>query len=187
MGVDLDKVQDYTVITIYDRTNNKQVYKDRFNKLEWPYQKAKIIESAKHYNDALVVLDATGLGDPIADDLIRAGIAIEPFKLTNTTKKEIIEKMSIWIDQHKISMINLPETITEFTSFTYDVSSTGRIMYNAPVGFHDDIVISHCLAVSGLFPIPRGVKTEEKTKIQEIYEAQKRGQREDPYIDYEAV
>ncbi len=39
MGVDLAKVQDWTVIRIYDRVNNELVYSDRFQKLEWPFQK----------------------------------------------------------------------------------------------------------------------------------------------------
>lgn len=187
MGVDLAKVQDFTVIAVYDRATNKQVYQDRFNTIEWPFQKRKIIETARHYNNALVRLDGTGLGDPIADDLIREQVAVEPIKLTNQSKKELIEKMSIWVDQGMVSIIPIEESITEFNNFTYDMSSTGRIMYNAPIGFHDDIVIAHCLAVSGLYPLPKGQKAEEQTLLQEFYAAQKRGTKDDPYIDFEAI
>ena len=41
MGVDLAKYQDYTVIAVYDRANNSQVYQDRFNKLDWLLSKEK--------------------------------------------------------------------------------------------------------------------------------------------------
>ena len=41
MGVDLAKYQDYTVIAVYDRANNSQVYQDRFNKLDWPFKEKK--------------------------------------------------------------------------------------------------------------------------------------------------
>lgn len=153
MGLDLAKVQDWTVVTIYDRATNKQVLQDRFQTLEWPFQKKKIEALAKQYNNARVILDATGIGDPIADDLIRAGLSVEAFKITNTSKKEIIEKLSIWIEQKKISMLDIPETAIEFDNFSYEITSTGKIVYNAREGYHDDIVISHALAVWGLQPL----------------------------------
>lgn len=175
MGVDLAKVQDYTVISVFDRKNNHEVYQSRFNKLDWPFQKLKIIETSKHYNNSLVMIDATGIGDPIADDLLRAGVAVEPIKLTNESKKQLIEKLSIWVEQRKFNIINLPETIAEFNNFTYDISSSGRIMYNAPAGFHDDIIISMGLAVWSLQPILKEAVIEEPTPLQTWYAKQRGG------------
>ena len=180
MGVDLAKVQDYTVITVYDRRNNKQVYQDRFNKIEWPFQKKKIKAVSKHYNNALIYIDATGLGDPIADDLLRAGIPVEPYKLTNQSKKEIIEKLVIWIEQRKVEIINIPETIAELANFTYDITRSGLISYNAPQGFHDDIVIAHALAVWGLAPLYPEDKSKPVSLIRSEY--LKRQQGDDEYF-----
>lgn len=170
MGVDIAKVQDFTVITIYDRQSNRQVFQDRFNKVEWPYQKEKIKQYSKHYNDAVVYLDATGIGDPIADDLLRDGVPVEPIKFTNESKKQLVERLSVYIEQKRIHMINIPETLNEFEAFTYDMSSSGKIRYEAPVGFHDDIVMSHALAVWDLQPILKIVRPPEKTAIQKHYE-----------------
>lgn len=167
MGADIAKVQDYTVLTVYDRENNCQVYQDRFQTIEWPFQKKRIIETAKHYNNALVILDATGLGDPIADDLTRSGVAVDPFKLSAPSKKEIIEKLSIWIEQGKFKMLNIPETIFEFDNFSYEVGITGNVRYGAPQGLHDDIVMSHALAVSALQPVIFKVNQAEMTPVQE--------------------
>lgn len=169
LGLDLAKVQDYTVLAVYDRSTNCQVYQDRFKTLEWPFQKKKIIEIATHYNHALIVPDATGIGDPIVDDLLRAGMAVEPLKLTNETKKEIIEKLSIYIEQKKINILNIPETLAEFNSFTYDITNSGRISYNAPAGFHDDIVIAHALAVWSLNPLYPRVETQPVSLIRQEY------------------
>lgn len=185
MGVDLAKQFDYTVLSVYDRATNKQVYQDRFNQLDWNFQKKKIRTIAKHYNNALVNIDATGLGDPIADDLIRDGININPIKLTNELKKDIIEKMVIWIEQNKIAMIDIAESKNEFTNFTYDVSSTGKIRYNAPVGFHDDIVISNCLAVWGLNPLIIEEKMQNKTPLQEYYDNITKPKNNEEYEYYE--
>jgi len=72
IGVDLAKVQDFTVLTVYDRKNNHQVYQMRFNHLEWGFQKQKIQELSKKYNNALLIVDATGIGDPIVDGSVKS-------------------------------------------------------------------------------------------------------------------
>jgi len=168
IGVDLAKVRDYTVLAVYDRTTNCQVYQDRFNTIEWPYQKEKIKEIARHYNNALVMLDATGLGDPIADDLIRAGIAVEPVKITEQTKKDLIEKLSIWIEQRKIKILPVEETRFELENFSYEIGPTGRIRYGAQEGYNDDIVIAHALAVWSLQPLVK-VKSTEDSRIRKEF------------------
>ncbi len=169
IGADLAKVQDFTVLTVYDRSNNNQVWQDRFNKLEWPFQKKKIEELAKYYNNALVSIDSTGVGEPIFEDLQRSGVAIEPYKFTNESKKELIEKLVIWIEQQKLRMLNIPETISEFNNFTYDISSSGKVRYEAPQGFHDDIVISHALAIWQLQPVIDVEKEAVPTPLQEHF------------------
>lgn len=188
MGVDLAKVNDYTVITVYDRSTNAQVYQDRFNTIEWPFQKKRIKAISDHYNRALVILDATGIGDPIADDLIRVGIPVEPFKITEQSKKDLIEKLSIWIEQKRLKILNLEETLNEFDNFNYEVSETGKIKYGAPEGFNDDIVISHSLAVWSLQPLYKEVITKPKTRIELMHEkARQNYQNEENYNEWGAI
>lgn len=176
MGCDLAKVTDYTVLTIYDRIDNSQVYQDRFQTIDWPYQKAKIASVAKHYNNALIKIDATGIGDPIADDLIRAGLAVEPFKITEQSKKDLIEKLSIWIEQGKCKLLPITDSVNEFDNFSYEIGSTGKIRYQAREGFHDDIVISHALAINALYDIPKyQPTTTDETPIQRALREAKRG------------
>ena len=169
MGVDLAKVKDYTAIVVYDRSTNCQVYQDKFQTIEWPFQKKKIIEIAKHYKNALVMLDATGLGDPIADDLIRAEVAVEPVKITEQIKKDLIEKLSIWIEQKKMRMINLEETLFEFDNFSYEIGSTGKIRYGAKEGYNDDIVIAHALAIHSLQPLIADKPKKELSLVRKAY------------------
>lgn len=136
------------------------------------------------------MLDATGIGDPIADDLLRAGVPVEPIKLTNESKKQIIEKLSNWIELGNCKMLNLEETKREFTNFTYDMTSQGRILYQAPLGFHDDIVISHALAVWGLQPIAKKDRQPELSVVaRDFYEKAKKAQAGDfeDIFEYENV
>lgn len=154
IGCDLAKLTDYTVITVYDRTNNEQVFQMRFNHLEYPFIRSKIAEVSRKYNKALVMLDSTGVGEPTYDDLSRAGVPVEPIHFTNELKKQMIEKLANWIEMRNLKMLQLDETIQELNNFTYDISEkTDRVHYGAPIGFHDDIVISHALACWGMQPV----------------------------------
>ena len=181
IGADLAKLRDFTVLTVYDMSTNAQVYQDRFRSLEWGFQKKKIAALSEHYNQALVVIDATGLGDPIADDLMRSGVPIEPFKITETTKKELIEKLSIWIEQKRIKMLPLEQTVKELEYFTYKIGETGKIHYGAPSGeqYFDDCVISHALAVYKLQPLYKESIVKPRSLIGQHYDKLKADQYED--------
>jgi hypothetical protein len=192
IGCDLARLQDYTVLTVYDRQNNHQVYQMRFHQLEWGFQKQKIADLSRKYNNALVKLDSTGIGDPIYDDLLRMNVPVEGVKFTNETKKNLIEKLASWIELGYVKMLNVEETINELNSFTYDISEkSGRVMYSAPIGFHDDIVISHALAISSLNPVIIEVAPEVMTPIQrDLYEKRKQFNDEQQGVinlDYEEI
>lgn len=165
MGVDLAKVQDYTVISVYDRKTNNQVYQEKFNELDWNLVKEKIKAVCKKYNNALCCLDVTGLGNPIFDDLTRAGVPIEPYHFTSETKKDLIEKMVLFTEQEHVRLLVDEDSKDEFIHFTYSISSNGRIRYEAPQGMHDDIVIANSLAVYLLQPL---VKPEVKKELSPI-------------------
>lgn len=148
IGVDLAKYEDWTVLIVLDRTSHEIVYFDRFNKIDWNLQKSKIEALARRYNNAKCRIDATGVGDPVVEDLIRTGITVEPFKITSITKKQIVENLVLLLEQDKIKLPDIPELIDELESFSYELNErTGHVMYCAPSGKHDDIVIALCLAV----------------------------------------
>ncbi len=182
IGCDIAKLVYYTVISVYDRTDNHQVFQMKFNNLEYPAIRARIQHVSRKYNNALVYLDSTGVGEPTYDDLGRAGVPVEPIHLTNEIKKQIIEKLSNWIELKHFRMLNDPDTINELNSFTYDISEkTGRVFYNAPIGFHDDIVIANALAVWGMQPIMHIQPTQEMSIIQKDILAKKNAVPEDDY------
>lgn len=147
MGVDLARHQDWTVVTVIDRHDHHLVYYDRFNQIDWQLQKARIEAIARRYNNATITIDSTGVGDPISEDLRRAGLIVQDFKFTNVSKKNLIESLAIMIEQNKISYPEIPELIKELEDFTYELLPSGMIRYTAPDGMHDDIVCSLALAV----------------------------------------
>ena len=153
IGADLARLQDFSVFMIIDQ-NMKVVYFERFQKLVWEYQKLKLIALSERYNHARIVLDATGVGDPLANDLTRMGMNVMPYKISSSqSKKELIENLKLRIEQKQVIIPNEPILLKELEAYTYKMTDSGRIIFTAPSGYHDDCVISLALAVWNLQPI----------------------------------
>jgi len=73
MGVDLARLRDFTVIAVVDISQNPQalVYLDRFNQIDWQIQIGRIRAVAERFRPSAVIVDETGVGDPIVEQLRR--------------------------------------------------------------------------------------------------------------------
>jgi len=161
MGVDLGRTNDFTVLTVMDIGSNNVVAFQRFTQTGWDFQKEKIVLLAKQYNNARIVIDATGFSAgsvvaedlkkmPIVEDLKIVSLSVVPFNFTHNSKKALVEKLIVSIEQGLISFPNIPELVDELRAFTYEVTQTGNVKYTSPEGLHDDCVMSLGLAVYGL-------------------------------------
>ena len=156
MGVDLANTIDFTVLTVMDSVTREVVAWERFQDLAWSVQKFKIQELAAKYNNALCIIDSSGIGDPIVEDLSMSGLSLwyngeKPgFKFTNDSKTQLIKNLAIAIEQRRITFPSEPILIDELSSYEYIIPDTDKgerkIKYGAPSGKHDDCVISLALA-----------------------------------------
>lgn len=137
-GIDLAKAVDWTVIIGLDK-NGSVCYFDRFQK-DWRQTKQSILSLFR----ASILVDSTGVGDPIFEDLQREGLAINGFKFNSTSKQQLMEGLSSAIQQRKITFPEGP-IVNELEVFEYQYTATG-VRYSAPQGFHDDCVMSLALA-----------------------------------------
>ena len=145
MGVDLAKSFDFTVLIVIDTSTKQVVAFQRFNQISWPFQKEKILSLAKKYYNARTIIDSTGVGDPIFDDLSRNNLSVTKYQFTNDSKAKLIEALSIAIEQREVSFPNITELVNELHSFGFETLPSGRMRYTAPSGLHDDCVISLAL------------------------------------------
>lgn len=146
MGVDLAKYQDYTVITIIDLMTFNVVLQERFNQIDYNLQKAKIEALYHKYFKPLVYIDSTGVGEPIYDDLCKAGMNIQPFKFNEGSRKDLLNNLAILIEQAKIWIPDSEVLKSELKSFQYALSESGKVKMQVPAGVHDDTVMSLALA-----------------------------------------
>jgi len=137
-GIDLAKSVDYTVIIGLDKDGNV-AYFDRFQ-MDWHNTK----ETIKRLPPAPIVVDSTGVGDPILEDLMREGVNIEGLKFTSQSKQQLMEGLASAIQQGRIGF---PEgvIVDELDVFEYQFTAHG-VRYSAPSGFHDDTVMALALA-----------------------------------------
>lgn len=150
MGLDLAKHQDFTWAIIMCAECGACRAMDRFNKLDWPIQKQRIANMARDWN-AKIIMDSTGVGDPIYDDLLMAFLNVEGVKITAQSKGPLIQGLMLAIEQQTIrwpaDWIGLTD---ELNRYEYSYSPTGHVSYSAPSGYHDDGVIALALCVRGL-------------------------------------
>lgn len=140
MSVDLAKHVDFTVILIADKDTKEVVQMERFNKLDWGIQKKRIINTYTKYKCSEAIIDSTGVGDAIYDDLVNSGLRIKPFKFTNATKNLGVRNLSVAIDNQSIKFYPYEIIVNELELFEYTLSPSGTMRYNAPPGYHDDTV-----------------------------------------------
>lgn len=169
IGVDLAEEQDYTVMTVIDTTTKQVVHQDRFKGRDYPLQKKQIIAKAQRYNNARVIIDATGVGKPVYEDLRVAGIFVEDFTFSGKRKEELIGNLIVNVEEKYIRIPDIEVLIDEMKAFEYKYlnEKTGEklrnIQYGAPQGYHDDCVDSLALACWGLNP----GKPREQNKLKE--------------------
>ena len=137
-GIDLAKSYDYTVCIGLDN-DGRVCHFDRWQS-DWADTKRRIsnLEKVKK------IIDATGVGDPIVEELQRDDYLIEGFKFTSTSKQQLMEGLVTSIQQ---GAIGYPDGIIvdELSIFEYLYTANG-VKYSAPNGMHDDAVCALALA-----------------------------------------
>jgi hypothetical protein len=127
MGVDLAKYQDYTTISIIDLNTFEQVALERFNQVDWNLQKAKIGEMYYKWGKPRGYIDATGVGDPIVEDLLRQGITLEPIKFNEQNRKDILTNLNIKMEQLSVKLLNNEVLKKELSYFQYALGDSGKL------------------------------------------------------------
>lgn len=145
-GLDLARLEDWTVLAGINQYSHKLDALDRYNQIDYNLQKAKIEAYWRRLGKGRMKVDATGVGEAIQQDLDKVGVQVEGFKFTNQFKHDLISNLAIGIEQRLLLLPNIPELVREFKMFGYEITKGGNIRYGAPEGYHDDIVIAVALA-----------------------------------------
>jgi len=147
LGVDLAKYNDFTVISPFNLNDFHLLKQDSFNQMDYNLQKARIENAYLKHNKGMIVIDSTGVGEPVFDDLNSRGMNITPFRFNKTSRTDLLRNLQILLEQDKIKIPDDEVLINELKSMTYELSNSGSTLIKVPDGKHDDRIMSLALAV----------------------------------------
>lgn len=146
VGLDLAKSVDYTVFWVMDCENGETVFYKRLNKTDYKEVLKLAQQFCQMFNGADLIFDSTGVGSGLADMMSSYDIVAHPYTFTNDSKAELVTRLALAIEHGQVKIPNIASVKKELNAFTYQLTRTGKITYNAPSGFHDDIVMALALA-----------------------------------------
>lgn len=151
IGWDLAKYTDFSVFTVLDTVTQSVVAWERFNGVDYDKQiDEHLLPLARRYNDAHVVMDSTGVGDPVLTEVRKRDISVEGYALSNNiAKNKLIDGAVVAVEKQYIIFPPIQTLIDELKSYGYEYTASRNIVYSAPDGKHDDCVISLALAIYG--------------------------------------
>jgi len=142
MGVDWGKQNDFSVFTVGCRDCNKVVDWLRFNKIDYHYQRAQLVDMANRWGVANILAESNSIGEPNIEELRRAGMPVRGFATTAMSKPGLIEDFGLAMRNG----FKVPHAaLDELRAFEVETRQNGAPKYGAPDGLHDDWVISLAL------------------------------------------
>jgi len=150
-GIDLGRKQDWTVVTVIDCETGAVVASDRFHEISWTLRCERAAALYKKFRSGKACVDATGIGDPVSEQLSKLGLEVEPFVFSAPSRKALLEQLILACDNCQITLPASEKFLVykhELECFEYALDGS-TIRYAAPASMHDDTVMSLALAVHG--------------------------------------
>lgn len=148
-GVDWGRVNDFTVIAVFDVTDRRMVYLDRFNQIDYAIQVSRLRALAERYQPDAIIAEANSMGGPLVETLQWADLPVRPFTTTNATKQAIIDGLALAFERGDLRVLNDATLIAELQAYEQERLPSGLLRYGAPEGMHDDTVMATALAWYG--------------------------------------
>jgi hypothetical protein len=147
-GIDLARAEDWTVVCGLNAAGSVCLL-ERWQS-DWGQTRRKIIDLI---GGTSAVADATGVGDPIVEDLQRGQrTRVVGYQFTSKSKQQLMEGLTATIQRGEIRFPGKDQgnpyrwLVDELESFQYEYREHG-VRYSAPEGLHDDGVCALALAV----------------------------------------
>lgn len=140
-GIDLAKSQDWTVVIGLDDRGRQAVF-ERWQRVPWSETIRRIVSIV---GGCMAVVDSTGVGDPVLEQIQRELPQVEGYHFSAPSKQRLMEGLAVAIQSRGLALQD-PTIRNELENFGYEYTKTG-VRYSAPEGLHDDCVCALALAV----------------------------------------
>lgn len=157
VGVDWGKRDDFTVAIAYDTSRRAVVGIERINQLDYTVQISRVGAFVREHGAALMLAETNGVGEPLCDLAMQAGLPLRRFDTSAQSKARIIGELVSAFDHRRICLPDDETLLGELRAFTMTASSTGGVKYTAPPGMHDDCVMALAFALEAAMHAGREV------------------------------
>jgi phage terminase large subunit-like protein len=145
-GIDIGRVNDYTVCVVLDATTNNVVAIDRYTGVSFAAQEQRIIAMHNVWMPVVMIVEINNFGMPFVESLVRQNLPVRPFKTTATTKNHIIDKLAFAFEHRSLTIPNDQTLLNELIAYHSTQLPSGLLRYSAPDGQHDDCVMALAFA-----------------------------------------
>lgn len=147
IGIDLAKMSDYTVVSIWD-DQNRQLAMHRWNQQSWEAIVDKIVLILSKWRNADVIVDATGVGNAVCDQIEEhlPALSYDRFIFTMTSRNRILENLALHMDDSNCCWLEDDIQKSELEGFRRLMKS-GRVVLECSAP-HDDTVMAAAMALS---------------------------------------
>src|SRR3990167_7426365 len=156
-GLDWAKHLDFTTISFGCKTCKREVARDRFNKIDYVYQRQRIKAMCEKWRPTAIKVELNAMGEPNFENLAREDLPVIGFTMTAVTKPPLIENLGYVFERGEWQFQSDPIWTGELEAYERTVNRvTGRSTYSAPEGLHDDTVVARALMIdlaTGYVPI----------------------------------
>lgn len=169
-GVDWAQVKDFTVLSIGCDTCKREVYLERFNKIEYAHQRQRIFLKCAEWNVAEAAVEENSIGRVNYEELVKSvGLwnvevarnpdsEIKPIntlfravRMTSQSKPEMVQNLALTLEKELFKFLPDKTAANELRSYEAKVNAnTGNIIFTAPSGGHDDTVVARMMMLSSL-------------------------------------
>lgn len=152
-GLDFGQSNDYTVLSVLDKTTLQQVAILRINRLGWPEMRRQVIALCKQWNVSLLVGEANSMGrtnlEAFQSEMPVAGCdtQVRPFETTNLSKAGIMSDLHEAIHGGGLLLLDDKVQRDELQKAVSKQTPSGAWKVEAPSGGHDDTVIALALSL----------------------------------------
>lgn len=146
---------DFSCFAVFDATERRMVYLDRFKGVEFAHQIMRLKALAERYGpEVRIIPETNAMGGPLVEQLQREGMSVIPFTMNNASKQDAVDMLIMALEQEHVVLLDHPVLKDELMSFEAITSASGIRRYTAPSNKHDDTVVATMLAHYGMAKHP---------------------------------
>ena len=169
-GLDLGKLQDHSALAIIQREAEtlKLVYKHEFP-LETNYTEviATTTRANQQFQLRKLLIDQSGIGEPILEQLCDSDIPAEGTTLTQDNKARLLTNLKLTMEQNHLAIPYDKQLCEQINDQQYTYTKNGKLTFTHPQSTHDDQLWALALAAQAAKaePEPKLWVVAKRTKL----------------------